>query len=409
MHATPAEPTSPPGAAFGTIAAIRATPVNVPLEAPYRWSVGAWTGISRTIVEVVTSEGVVGIGEAPSHRAAVLIDAVVTPRLLGADAGDVAECERRAVPPITVLANAEDSAIVHAWGGIEMALWDLIGKTLGVSLATLLGGRVRDEVGFTEYFATRFERDGHGGETTPAEVAAYCARMADEHGSTFFEGKVGAFDLVHDVRLVREVRAAIGEDARLRLDANKRWDLITARRALRLLERYDIASIEDPTRTLTEMARLRETSSIAFSTHDADLAHVARAGVPDAFVINLSVLGGLRRTLAFVHACEELGVAVWFHSPDTGVMNAAYLQVAAAVEALEHPSQTLLRWHTDDVIVGGPFRPERNRLAVPDGPGLGVELDPDALARCHRRFRDEGPYPVYEDPAEPGRYTRLRR
>jgi glucarate dehydratase len=394
-------------ATFGTIAAIRATPVNVPLAAPYRWSAGAWTGISKTIVEVVSSDGVVGIGEAPSYRAAPLIDAAIAPRLLGADAGNVADCERRAVPPITVLANAEDAAVVHAWGGIEMALWDLIGKRLGVSLATLLGGRVRDHVGFTEYFAPRLAHEGRGGESDPIAVAAYCARMAEAHGSTQFEGKVGVFDLATDLKLVHEVRAAIGDDALLRLDANKRWDLVTARRALARLARYDVASIEDPTRTLAELARLRETTAIAFSTHDVDLALAARAGVPDAFVINLSVLGGLRRTLAVINACGELGVSVWFHSPDTGVMNAAYLQVAAAVETLAQPSQTLLRWHTDDVIAGGPFRPERNLVAVPDGPGLAVELDQEALARCHRRFLDEGPYALYEDAQRPGRYSRL--
>ena len=81
-------------------------------------------------------------------------------------------------------------------------------------------------------------------------------------------------------------------------------------------------------------------------------------------------------------------------SPDTGVANAAYLQVAAG-ESLSEPSQTLLRWHADDVIAEGPFRPERGVLAVPPEPGLGVTLDEKALARCHRRFLDEGPYDHY--------------
>lgn len=391
----------------GRISEIRATPVNIPLEAPYRWSAGAWTGISKTIVEVVSSDGIVGIGEAPSYRAAKLIEESLAPRLLGADPADLADCERRAVPPITVLANAEDSAVVHAWGGIEMALWDLVGKSRGLSLAQMLGGRVRDRVEFTEYFAPRLSLDGRGGETTPIDVASYCARMAEQHGSTQFEGKVGVYDLNGDVELVKEVRSAIGEHATLRLDANKKWDLVTARRALTLLERFDIASIEDPTRTLPEMARLRQTTDIAFSTHDVDLFHAVNAGVPDAFVINLSVLGGLRRTLGFIAACAEMGVGVWFHSPDTGVMNAAYLQVAAAVESLSAPSQTLLRWHMDDVIVGGPFSPEGNFVEVPTGPGLGVELDPASLARCHRRFVDDGPYPLYDHPTRPGRYSRL--
>ena len=231
--------------------------------------------------------------------------------------------------------------------------------------------------------------------------------MAEAHGSTVFEGKVGVDDVATDVAVAREVRAAIGPDAVLRLDANKRWDVATAREALHRMEPYLVRSIEDPARSAAEMARLRPGTSISFSSHDPDLALAAQLGVPDAFVLNLSVLGGIRRSVAFINACEELGVNVWFYSPDTGVMNAAYLQVAAAVEWVSEPSQTLLRWHTDDVVVGGPFQPRNGVLEVPGGPGFGVELDRAALRRCHERFLAEGPYSHYDDPSRPGRYGRF--
>ena len=352
----------------GTIAAIRATPVNVPLEAPYRWSVGTFPGLSKTIVEVESTDGAVGIGEAPSTAAATLIEQAIAPRLLGADPANLADCERRALPPVRVMRNSEDDAIVRAWGGVELALWDLVGRLQNRSVASLLGGRVRDEVAFTEYFAPRLAHDGRGGESTPTDIARYCAAMAEAHGSTVFEGKVGVDDVASDVAVAREVRAAIGPDAVLRLDANKRWDVATAREALHRMEPYLVRSIEDPARSAAEMARLRPGTSISFSSHDPDLALAAQLGVPDAFVLNLSVLGGIRRSVAFINACEELGVNVWFYSPDTGVMNAAYLQVAAAVEWVSEPSQTLLRWHTDDVVVGGPFQPRNGVLEVPAVP-----------------------------------------
>ena len=386
------------------IRAIRAPQVNIPLVAPYRWAVGAFPGLSKTIVEVETTAGVIGLGEAPSWTSAPVVTDLIAPKLVGAAPLDLADCERRALPPIRVMRNAEDDSVLRAFGAVEMALWDVAGQLAGRSVASLLGGMVRSKASFTEYFAFRNPGDGQGGEDTPAAVAAYCGRMAELHGSRAFEGKLGVKDLATELRLAREVRAAIGEDALLRFDANMAWNVSTARAALRGLERYDVRNVEDPVRTYEEMARLRPETSISFSSHDPALRTAVRLGVPDAFVINLAVLGGIRRSLAFIHACEELGVEVWFYSPDTGVANAAYLQVAAATEWLSNPSQTLLRWHTDDVIEGGPFVPVANEIAVPEGPGLGVRLDGAALERCHRRFLDEGPYDEYGDPSRPGRY-----
>ena len=89
----------------------------------------------------------------------------------------------------------------------------------------------------------------------------------------------------------------------------------------------------------------------------------------------------------FIAACEEAGVGFWFYSGDLGIATAAYLQVAAATRYVDRPSQSLLRWTTDDVIASGPFSPEGGVLDVPTGPGLGVELDELALVRCAERFR----------------------
>lgn len=388
-----------------TITAIRTTPINIPLEAPYRWSVGVFPGLSKTIVEVETSAGVVGIGEAPSPWAGRIIDERIAPRLIGADPTDLADCDRRGLPPVRVMRNADDDSVVHAFGGVEMAVWDVIGQLQGRSIADLLGGRVRDAVSFTEYFAPRLAVNGAGGEDDPLSIARYCARMQETHGATAFEGKVGIFDVATEVKIVREVRAAIGDDCLLRLDANKRWTVGTARGALREFERFGVASIEDPVSSVTEMVSLRRSTQIGFSSHDPQVGLAATLGVPDAFCINLCALGGIRRTLQAVAACAELGIDLWFYSPDTGVMNAAYLQVATATPWISQPSQTLLRWHTDDVIVGGPMRPENGLLRVPDGPGLGVTLDREALRRCHQRFLDDGAYDHYGDPSRSGYVT----
>jgi glucarate dehydratase len=386
------------------ITAVRATPINVPLVVPYHCSVGVYQGFSTTIVEVETQDGVVGIGEASTPFAAGVIESRIAPNLLGADPLDLADCERRCMPPIEAYQNIDDNSIVMAWGGLEMALWDLGGRLQDRSIGELLGGQVRNAVPFTEYFAFRLARDGVGGESTPSEVAQYCARMAEEFGATGFEGKAGVKSIGTEVAMAREIRAAVGDDPILRLDANMAWSTTTAREAMRRLEPYNLSSFEEPVRSHREMALLRQSTTIAFSAHDPNLVAAVEWGVPDAIVINLTVLGGIRRTVAFIAACEAFGVDVWFYS-EPGVSTAAHLQVASAISWLAQPSQTLARWQTDDVLNEGVFVPRDGRLGVPAGPGLGVTLDPSALRRCHQRFLDDGPYNPYADPAPGSRWS----
>jgi glucarate dehydratase len=261
-----------------------------------------------------------------------------------------------------------------------------------VSLALLLGGAVRTSVALAEYFSFRLPGHVDPGESTPLEIARYCARMIEEHGAVVFEGKVATVDLATEVEMVREVRAAIG-DRLLRLDANGAWTVPTAREALRRLEPYGVHYYEDPVETYEEMARLRSVTAASFSTHAIDLAAAVRLGAPDTIVTNLNDLGGIARTVAFIEACARLDVGFRFHSGETAVGTAAYLQVSAAMEHVREPSQTLVRWYADDVIAEGTPLPKGGEVAVPEGPGLGITLDPVALRRCHERYLREGAFP----------------
>ncbi len=383
-------------AAVSRIARIEAWPVNVPLTAPYEMAPGVVAGIHRTVVRVTTEDGVVGLGETPSPDDATELGGGLGRSLVGRDAASVREeLGARERPPVEHRTDAK-VLIRNPLAGVEIALWDVAAREAGVPLSVLLGGLVRTEVAFTEYFAYRA---GH--EETPAEVAAYCARMAGEHGSPAFEGKVAARPPDQDVRLVREIRAAIGSDRLLRLDANMGWRLDTARDVLARLERYDVANVEEPVTSFAGLAELRRSTPIPFSAHTPDVALAATLGAPDALVIGLAFCGGIAGTRRFVAECEAAGVGFWFYSGDLGVATAAYLHVAAATPYLDRPSQSLLRWTADDVVAQGPFSPEDGVVPVPTGPGLGVELDETALARCVERFAHEGAYDFYSGPALP--------
>jgi glucarate dehydratase len=130
-------------------------------------------------------------------------------------------------------------------------------------------------------------------------------------------------------------------------------------------------------------------------------------GVPDTLVTNFAVLGGINRAIRFIGACEAMGVGFWCYSGDAGICTAAYLHVTAAMPVLHEPSQSLLRWQIGDVIQGGPFQPKSNVVPVPEGPGLGVELDRDALRHWHQHYVEHGPMDHYYDPQSPGRFRRL--
>jgi glucarate dehydratase len=389
------------------ITAIRATPVNIPLEAPYLWSYGSLAGFSKTIVEVETSDGIVGLGEGPSPANAAMIEKVFAPRLIGRDPIDITALEELCLPSWRGIATDVDFTSIRAFGAIEMALWDIRGKAWGRPLHDLFGGAHRKEITFTDYFSFRQKKDGKGGEATPEAVLAYCLGQRERFGTTMFEGKLSSADPEPAIRTIELLRENLGSSAVLRVDSNKAYSLTQARRIAKRLEPLDIRAWEDPVATFEDMAKLRQHTSIPFSVHTPDLRKAVALGVPDAFCTDVNVHGGIGRTLRFIAACEQMGLDFWCYSGDSGIASAVYLHLAAAHAHIREPSQSLFHMQPLDVIAEGPFRPRNNTVPVPEGPGIGVTLDRDKLAFCHRLYAQDGPYDKFHDPARPGVYRRL--
>jgi glucarate dehydratase len=375
---------------MGRIARVEAWPANAPLEATYSMATGTVPGVSRTIVRVTTFDGVVGLGESAAASDAGELLGELGQAFVGRDTDEVRET-LAGVEPVAPEHRTDGRVVIRQpAAGVEIALWDIAAREADVPLHRILGDACRTSVSFSEYFAPRIGR-----EESALAVAAYCARMVEEHESPVFEGKVAVWPVEEDVRLVREIRAAIGPERELRLDANMGWRPETARRALELLEPFDIANVEEPVAAFADLAELRRSTAIPFSSHTPDVEAAARLGVPDTLVLGLGTFGGIAGTRRFIAACQEAGVGFWFYSGDFGIQTAAYLHLAATTPYLDRPSQSLLRWTTDDVIAGGPFSPEAGVVDVPSGPGLGVELDEAALARCVERYARDGAYDFY--------------
>lgn len=377
------------------IAKVEAWPVNVPLDFPYLFAIGTYRGLSHTIVRLTTDDGLVGLGEAFSWRDAAIVEALAE-QIVGRRCDELrADLAGAITAPRNAYAQFEGVTTERAWAAIEIALWDIAAKAVAKPLYELFGGAVRTAVPVTEYFAYRL-----GTDETPEQIAAFCGRMVEEFDSPSFEGKVATMPPADELRMLRLVRDAVGPDREIRLDGNLGWKLSTAIEWMPALHDLGISGIEEPVGTWEEMAELRKHTSIPFSAHEPDFEAQARLGVPDTFVLSVLSCGGFTRTLETIERCRHAGVGFWFYSGEMGIATAACLHVGAAVGHVGR-SQSLLRWHADDVIEGGPTRPDGGLVQVPDGPGLGVELDEVALQRCVERFADEGAYVIYDAPPVP--------
>jgi glucarate dehydratase len=117
--------------------------VNLPLVTGYRWASSVYFGATKAIVEVQSDEDIAGLGEVSTVAYADIVEREFAPRLKGADPSNIDDCCRRCLPEIRTLLNTHDAGLVKAFGGVEMALWDLKGKALNQPIYALLGGQVR--------------------------------------------------------------------------------------------------------------------------------------------------------------------------------------------------------------------------------------------------------------------------
>jgi L-alanine-DL-glutamate epimerase-like enolase superfamily enzyme len=204
-----------------------------------------------------------------------------------------------------------------------MARWDGLGKALGTSVSTLLGGAIRSSV------LSKFSISG----TTPEQVAAI-ARSAWEAGFRKFKVKVGT-GLARDLERVASVCAALGDEVSLAVDANGGWTLSEARKALQPLEDMKVTAIEQPLPpgSLPEIARLRAHSNIPFLLDESvwsarDVLTVTQLGAADAVNVYVGKAGGILGALETVKIAQAAGIGATMGSNlELGIAHAAIMQV----------------------------------------------------------------------------------
>lgn len=396
----------------GRISDITATTVTVPLEAPLRHSNGAhWGRFVRTIVQVFTDEGLVGLGEiGGGGESAVSAIEGLEPYLLGHDPTQVEALRWMIANPTASLYNNRTQLLA----AIEFACLDLAGQATGLRVCDLLGGALRERVPFASYLFYRYPdpATGRGGEETPEEMVAHARDLKERHGFRTHKLKGGVFPPRHDVAVLRALAAAFPDD-QLRLDPNAVWSVEESIQVARQIDDLNNDYLEDPTWGLEGMARVREKIAIPTATNTVvvnfeQLAACIRLRAVDVILLDTQFWGGIRQAHKAAQVCETFQWGVSVHSSgELGIALATMLHFGAAIPNLRFAADAHYHHLQDDVIAGGPLRYQDGAIAVPQGPGLGVRLDPDRLARYAELYRERGGYAYDRDPGRPGWYALL--
>ncbi|MBP5939715.1 glucarate dehydratase family protein [Streptomyces acidiscabies] len=398
-----------------TIADVRLTPILV-ADPPLLNTQGVHQPYTpRLIVEVVTADGVAGLGETYGDTKYLELARPFAERLVGRSVADhhglftvmngVDVDRARVVDQVDVGGlrgvQTADKLRLSVVSGFEVACLDALGKALGLPVHALLGGKVRDAVEYSAYLFYKWaehpagvpaERDDWGAALDPAGVVEQARKFTERYGFTSFKLKGGVFAPAEEIAAVRALAEAFPGHP-LRLDPNGAWSVETSLTVAK--ELGDVLEyLEDPALGTDAMAEVAARTGVPLATN---MCVTTFAEIPEAFTrgavqVVLSdhhYWGGLRNTQQLAAVCRTFGVGISMHSnTHLGISLAAMTHVAATVPDLHHACDSHYPWQSEDVLTER-LTFEGGKLTVSDGPGLGVELDRDRLAFLHQRWLDD--------------------
>jgi D-galactarolactone cycloisomerase len=369
--------------------------LSAPLPQPVRTSTSTISRVSEVIVKLTTDAGPVGIGEAHGPflfqqgpdglRSVSEILRSITPLVVGADPFETERIWQdlfaltytsvRGIPPLA----RQQRPLVTAISAIDIALWDLKGKAVGRPVHALLGGTLRQRV--PAYVTGFYYRDGERPDDLVREAAMYV-----ELGYRTLKVKVGGLTPEADAERVGVIRKAVGADVALMLDANQGWSLPTALRAAKLCAPHGIFWLEDPMPWFDErhtLARLRAEAGIPIAAGETEvspfgLRTLLAEGLVDYLIIDSTWAGGLTtwRKAAVMAEMYQIPMAA-HHDPQIHVHAVAASPTGFILESFADPTRDPLwfeLFRERPAIVDG-------FMAVPETPGLGLELRQETLEK----------------------------
>lgn len=366
------------------ITRIETIPVRVPIRPEFQIqsALGCHHESPFVILRVETNEGVTGLGEVSctpvwsgedAKTAVHVIESFLAPALIGRDPRDI--------EALTAVMRRAVAGHPFTKAGIEIALWDVLGKVAGLPLYRLLGGPVRARIPI---------KMSVSGAT--AQRAAELAEFAQQLGLTALKVKTG-IDPASDVARVRAVRRAVGEAFRVGVDANGGWSPRVAIDTIRrLTDDCGIYFAEQPVPPLdiAWMAEVRRSVAVPVMADEScytlqDAMALARAGAADILSVYVGKGGGVGAARKIAAVAEGAGLVCTVGSNlELGVASAAMAHLAAATPAIaaeDLPCDILGPIAYEHTLLAEPIRFEAGAVHIPERPGLGVALDEAALAK----------------------------
>jgi L-alanine-DL-glutamate epimerase-like enolase superfamily enzyme len=336
--------------------------------APYRSHLRSSSTTRSAITRVETSEGITGWGEHNINFLEGISGRGMTKAardfLVGRDPENIARFHQEC--PLESRLKS----------GLELALWDIRGKAAGLPVAALLGGVIRQRVAVAACMGIQtYER--------AKEMAAWYV----EQGFGTLKTKAGA-DMREDLEMARGVRDAVGGRLKLRLDPNRAYSPQQALELARQLEPYDLEYFEQPipAEPLADAAWLRRQTRTPIALNESvtdppSVLAILRAEAAAFLLPDTHIAGGILPCVAIGQLCSAAGIPCIMHcGHDLGPKTAAMLHVAAACPAYSLANDTTYYGVEDDIITER-LTIDRGTMVVPVAPGLGVEGDPERIAR----------------------------
>jgi glucarate dehydratase len=383
---------------------VRATTVTVPLEAALRHANGChWGRFVRTIVEVETDEGLIGLGEmGGGGESAEAAFHALKSYLVGRDPARLEELKFLIANPTASLYNNRTQMLA----AIEFACLDILGQKWGVPVSEILGGRLRDRVPFASYLFFRYPNET-GEVRTVEQLVEYARTLKQRYGFSSHKLKGGVFPPEYELECYRALAAALDGD-RFRCDPNAVWSTETAIWFGQQIEDIRNDYLEDPVFGMNGMRRVREKVRMPLATNTVVVnfeqlaANILDTAV-DVVLLDTTFWGGIRACVKAAAVCEtfQLGVAV-HSSGELGIQLATMLHLGSVIPNLSFAADAHYHHLTDDIIQGGKLKYEDGAIAVPLAPGLGVKLDRDKVAEYRELYRRLGSYAYDRDPLRPG-------
>ncbi|MFF0003832.1 glucarate dehydratase family protein [Streptomyces tibetensis] len=398
-----------------TITDVRLTPILV-ADPPLLNTQGVHQPYTpRLIVEVVTADGITGVGETYGDAKYLELARPFAERLKGRQVSDLNGLFTVA-DQVAVDASRVENAVdvgglrgvqtadklrLSVLSGFEVACLDALGKALGLPVHALLGGKVRDAVEYSAYLFYKWaghpegvpaEKDDWGAALDPAGVVEQARRFTERYGFTSFKLKGGVFPPDEEIAAIKALAEAFPGHP-LRLDPNGAWSVETSVKVARELGGV-LEYLEDPALGTPAMAEVARRTGVPLATNMcvttfAEIKEAFTRGAVQVVLSDHHYWGGLRNTQQLAAVCRTFGVGVSMHSnTHLGISLAAMTHVAATVPNLHHACDSHYPWQSEDVLTER-LAFEGGRVAVSDAPGLGVELDHERLAALHQRWLDD--------------------